>query len=264
MRDHHRAAPPPPRRPRPPWPRTSRARSASPTSSGSGRNLGISLLHPGRRDVPGRARPVFVATVVAIVAGTVIGCVLLGLRSPGPARSPGRTDHGAAARPARPHRLVPADGAQPAAVRRLGHVRDRDHRRGAQPAAPARRGGRTCWSPGRWPPLMALRPLGSVRVLARYAVWRRWPARCTCSSGCSRQPLPAGSPRAPASFWTATDIVIALPVSWFPLVADYTRPRRARADRVRRHRHRVRRRHGRLLHARRAGAAPRTARPGWT
>ena len=36
-------------------------------------------------------------------------------------------------------------------------------------------------------------------------------------------PLPAVSQGGAGSFWTAADIVIALPVSWFPLVADYTR-----------------------------------------
>jgi nucleobase:cation symporter-1, NCS1 family len=37
------------------------------------------------------------------------------------------------------------------------------------------------------------------------------------------QPLPPLANGAATSFWTAADIVIALPISWFPLVADYTR-----------------------------------------
>jgi purine-cytosine permease-like protein len=36
-------------------------------------------------------------------------------------------------------------------------------------------------------------------------------------------PLPAFTEGGASSFWTAVDIVIALPVSWFPLAADYTR-----------------------------------------
>ena len=37
------------------------------------------------------------------------------------------------------------------------------------------------------------------------------------------QPLPAVRPGGASSFWTAVDVVVALPVSWFPLAGDYTR-----------------------------------------
>ena len=37
------------------------------------------------------------------------------------------------------------------------------------------------------------------------------------------EPLPELTDGAASSFWTAADIVIALPISWFPLAADYTR-----------------------------------------
>jgi NCS1 family nucleobase:cation symporter-1 len=37
------------------------------------------------------------------------------------------------------------------------------------------------------------------------------------------EPLPAVEEGGAASFWTGVDVVIALPVSWFPLAADYTR-----------------------------------------
>jgi nucleobase:cation symporter-1, NCS1 family len=71
--------------------------------------------------------------------------------------------------------------------------------------------------------LMALRPLGSVRVLARYAVWAALVCVVYLFVDVLTRPLPTVEAGGASSFWTATDIVIALPVSWFPLVADYTR-----------------------------------------
>jgi nucleobase:cation symporter-1, NCS1 family len=38
-----------------------------------------------------------------------------------------------------------------------------------------------------------------------------------------RRPLPAFGDGSWSAFWKATDIVIALPISWLPLAADYTR-----------------------------------------
>jgi putative hydroxymethylpyrimidine transporter CytX len=71
--------------------------------------------------------------------------------------------------------------------------------------------------------LMALRPLGSVRVLARYAVWAALACVVYLFVEVLSNPLPPVTAGGAGSFWTAADIVIALPVSWFPLVADYTR-----------------------------------------
>jgi purine-cytosine permease-like protein len=71
--------------------------------------------------------------------------------------------------------------------------------------------------------LMALRPLGAVRVLARYAVWAALAALVYLFVEVLSRPLPPVTEGGAASFWTAADIVIALPVSWFPLAADYTR-----------------------------------------
>jgi len=72
--------------------------------------------------------------------------------------------------------------------------------------------------------LMALRPLGVVRVLARYAVWVALAAVVYLFVQVLRQPLPARAQVGTAtSFWTAVDVVIALPASWAPLAADYTR-----------------------------------------
>ncbi|MEV4539524.1 cytosine permease [Asanoa sp. NPDC049518] len=74
--------------------------------------------------------------------------------------------------------------------------------------------------------LMALRPLGAVRLLARYAVWAALIAGLYLFVEVLRadpQPLTGDG----GSFWTAVDVVIAMPVSWFPLVADYTRHTRS-------------------------------------
>src|SRR3954452_9062565 len=74
---------------------------------------------------------------------------------------------------------------------------------------------------------MALRPLGVVRLLARYAVWAALAALVYLFVQVLSHPLPAISGGSATSFWTATDIVIALPISWLPLAADYTRHARS-------------------------------------
>jgi purine-cytosine permease-like protein len=74
---------------------------------------------------------------------------------------------------------------------------------------------------------MALRPLGVVRVLARYAVWAALAAVAYLFVEVLREPLPPIEGGGATSFWTAADIVIALPVSWLPLAADYTRHARS-------------------------------------
>jgi NCS1 family nucleobase:cation symporter-1 len=71
--------------------------------------------------------------------------------------------------------------------------------------------------------LMALRPLGVVRVLARYAIWAAVVAIGYLFVEVLAEGLPELTDGAATSFWTAADIVIALPISWFPLAADYTR-----------------------------------------
>jgi nucleobase:cation symporter-1, NCS1 family len=75
--------------------------------------------------------------------------------------------------------------------------------------------------------LMALRPLGSVRLLARYAVWFALAGVVYLFVQVLSHPLPGFADGTTTSFWTAADIVIALPISWFPLAADYTRHVRA-------------------------------------
>jgi NCS1 family nucleobase:cation symporter-1 len=73
---------------------------------------------------------------------------------------------------------------------------------------------------------MALRPLGVVRVLSRYAVWAALAAIVYLFVEVLAQPRPPITDGAGTSFWAAADIVIALPISWFPLAADYTRHNR--------------------------------------
>ncbi|MGY1916944.1 purine-cytosine permease family protein [Blastococcus sp. SYSU DS0973] len=74
---------------------------------------------------------------------------------------------------------------------------------------------------------MALRPLGVVRVLARYAVWAALAAVVYLFVQVLAEPLPPLEGGGATSFWTAADVVIALPVSWLPLAADYTRHARS-------------------------------------
>ena len=71
---------------------------------------------------------------------------------------------------------------------------------------------------------MALRPLGVVRgYLKRVAVWVVLASTAYLFVQVLRQPMPALGDGSWTAFWKATDIVIALPISWLPLAADYTR-----------------------------------------
>jgi NCS1 family nucleobase:cation symporter-1 len=74
---------------------------------------------------------------------------------------------------------------------------------------------------------MALRPLAVVRVLARYAVWVALAAVAYLFVQVLAEPLPPLEGGGATSFWTAADAVIALPASWLPLAADYTRHARS-------------------------------------
>jgi len=76
--------------------------------------------------------------------------------------------------------------------------------------------------------LMALRPLGVVRgFLKRVAVWAVLASSAYLLFHVVRQPLPAWGHGSWSGFWKAADIVIALPISWLPLAADYTRHSRS-------------------------------------
>lgn len=70
---------------------------------------------------------------------------------------------------------------------------------------------------------MALRPMGSVRVLRKYAMWAVLFATVYLFVGVLREGLTRTSEGSWSGFWLAVDVAIALPVSWAPLIADYSR-----------------------------------------
>jgi nucleobase:cation symporter-1, NCS1 family len=71
--------------------------------------------------------------------------------------------------------------------------------------------------------LLALRPLGAVRLLRKYAVWFALAATIYLFVQVLRRPLPPLTKGGWTGFGSAVDLVIALPVSWIPLAADYSR-----------------------------------------
>ncbi len=71
--------------------------------------------------------------------------------------------------------------------------------------------------------LMAIRPLGSVRLLRRYALIAVLLAMGYLTIQLFRQPLPSFTHGGWNGFWIGTDLVIAVSVSWIPLAADYSR-----------------------------------------
>jgi len=171
-------------------------------------NLGISLLLPVAATFVVLANRSLWVTVLAIVVGAVIGSVLLGLGAAAGARE-----------------------GVPAMVLLRGLL---GHRVSYLPTAVnlvqcvgwatfeivviAEAASRVLGAP-RWPfvlaagaaaTLMALRPLGVVRVLARYAVWAALAAVVYLFVQVLSEPLPQVSEGGAASFWTAVDIVIAL------------------------------------------------------
>jgi putative hydroxymethylpyrimidine transporter CytX len=71
---------------------------------------------------------------------------------------------------------------------------------------------------------MAIRPLGVVRgYLKRVAVWVVLVSTAYLFVQVLRQPLDHIEGGSWSGFWKGTDLVIALAVSWIPLVADYSR-----------------------------------------
>jgi NCS1 family nucleobase:cation symporter-1 len=75
--------------------------------------------------------------------------------------------------------------------------------------------------------LMALRPLGVVRVLRRYAVAAVVVVTVYLYVQLLRHPLPALTTGSWAGFWAAADVAIAVAVSWVPLASDYSRHSRS-------------------------------------
>jgi putative hydroxymethylpyrimidine transporter CytX len=92
------------------------------------------------------------------------------------------------------------------------------------------------WDGARWPyvvaagvltTLMTLRPLSVVRILRRYALGAVVLATVYLFVQMLRHPLPSLTHGSWAGFWAATDIVIAVSVSWVPLASDYSRHSRS-------------------------------------
>jgi putative hydroxymethylpyrimidine transporter CytX len=75
--------------------------------------------------------------------------------------------------------------------------------------------------------LMALRPLGVVRVLRRYALAAVVLATVYLFVQLARHPLPPLTDGSWSGFWVAADTPIAVAVSWIPLAADYARHARS-------------------------------------
>jgi len=185
-------------------------------------NLGISLLLPvAAVYVVLPNRPLGV-TLLAIVVGAAIGATLLGL-----AAAPGARE-GAPAMVLMRGLLGHRVSYLPTAANLLQCLGWATFEIVVIAEAAAR-----IFDAPRWPfvlaagalaTLMALRPLGVVRLLARYAVWVALAAVIYLFVQVLREPLPAMTQDGNAtSFWTAVDVVIALPASWAPLAADYTR-----------------------------------------
>jgi len=93
------------------------------------------------------------------------------------------------------------------------------------------------WHGAQWPyvliggavtTVMAIWPLGSVRMLRRYALIAVLLAMAYLFVQLLRQPLPSLTHGGFGGFWTSVDLVIAVSVSWIPLAADYTRFARTR------------------------------------
>ncbi|NYD42475.1 purine-cytosine permease family protein [Nocardioides panaciterrulae] len=184
-------------------------------------NLGISLLLPVAASYVVLADRPLSVTLLAIVVGAVIGSVLLGL-----AAAPGARQRVPA--------MVLLRGVLGRHASALPTVLNLAQCVGwatfeiviiAEAAS-------TALGTPRWPFVlaagvvatgMALRPVGAMQVLARYAVWVALAAVVYLFVRVLAHPLPPLHGGGAPSFWAAVDIVIALPVSWFPLAADYTR-----------------------------------------
>jgi putative hydroxymethylpyrimidine transporter CytX len=74
---------------------------------------------------------------------------------------------------------------------------------------------------------MAIWPLGSVRLLRRYALVAVLLAMTYLFIQLLREPLPSLTHGGWGGFWGGTDAVIAVSVSWIPLAADYSRHARS-------------------------------------
>ena len=195
-------------------------------------NLGVSLLgftgaifvlQPGGAGTPELS---LAAALTAVVAGTVLGTVLLGL-----AGLPGALT-GAPA-------MVLLRGLFGARLSWLPTVLNIGQCLGwgifelvtiataAHTVAPALPKPGYVLIAGAITALLTIRPLGAIRVLRRYAAGAVLIVMCYLLVQLARQPLPGFAHGTWSGFWAATDTVVAVAISFAPLAADYTRHSRS-------------------------------------
>src|SRR5215468_332105 len=75
--------------------------------------------------------------------------------------------------------------------------------------------------------LLTIRPLGAIRVLRKYATGAVLLVMVYLLVQLLRHPLPGFTHGSWSGYWAATDTVVAVAISWAPLVADYTRHSRS-------------------------------------
>src|SRR5271165_2007910 len=75
--------------------------------------------------------------------------------------------------------------------------------------------------------LLTIRPLGAIRVLRRYATTAVLLVLCYLLVQLARHPRPGFTDGTWTGYWAATDTVVAVAVSFAPLIADYTRHSRS-------------------------------------
>jgi NCS1 family nucleobase:cation symporter-1 len=75
--------------------------------------------------------------------------------------------------------------------------------------------------------LLTVRPLGAIRVLRKYATGAVLVVMCYLFVQLIRQPLPGLTHGTWSGYWAATDTVVAVAISFAPLAADYTRHSRS-------------------------------------
>lgn len=185
-------------------------------------NFGISLLIPVTASFVVPEGQSFVATVTAIVVGGLLGCVLLALVA------------GAGARAGAPSMVLlrglfgRRGSYLPTALNLAQCVGWATYEIWVISVAAHSVYGRVprygyVFAAGAVATAMALRPLGSVRLLKRIAVVAVVACTAYFFVSALRRPLGELSGGSWTGFWTSVDLVIAMPVSWIPLVADYSR-----------------------------------------
>ncbi|MFE3293261.1 purine-cytosine permease family protein [Rhodococcus sp. NPDC059234] len=188
-------------------------------------NLGISLLLPVAATYTVLQGQSLLATLLAVVVGALIGSTLLGLTASAGASV------GAPAMVMMRGLLGSKLSALPTVLNLVQCVGWATFEVFVMAEAAARLTG---WQ--RWPfvlvagvlaTLMALRPLKVVHILARYAVWAAIGSTVYLLVNVLMKDLPSLTDGNFSGFWTSVDLVIAMPISWVPLAADYARHSRS-------------------------------------